>query len=61
MQKLERYKRTIFFAITLVALGVVLSTTMKTTFGVVMIAVGGLFFIIGMNEKRKAANNSDEA
>ncbi len=61
MQKLEGYKRTIFFAITLIALGVVLTTALDTAVGIVLIAVGGLFFIIGMNAKSKAAKNSEEA
>ncbi|MCB0665992.1 MAG: hypothetical protein KDC80_09235 [Saprospiraceae bacterium] len=49
------YRRYILLAITLIALGVTFSNTMENvkTLGTVLIAVGGLFFIIGMNQKRK--------
>ena len=53
---LEEYRKYIFIGIIIIALGVTLSTTMKDTvgsLGTVLIAVGGLFFIIGMNKKRK--------
>ena len=54
--KLEKYKRFIFIGILIIALGVTFSTTLKETvgsLGIVFIAVGGLFFIIGMSKKRK--------
>ncbi|WP_242206715.1 hypothetical protein [Aestuariivivens insulae] len=54
--KLELYKRFIFIGIIVIALGVTFSTTLKESvgsLGTVLIAVGGLFFIIGMSKKRK--------
>lgn len=54
--KLEPYKRFIYIGIIVIALGVTLSTTLKETigsFGTVFIAIGGMFFIIGMSKKRK--------
>ena len=55
-RSLEKYQRTIYLAIILIALGVTFSTTMPVkSLGTVFIAVGGLFFIIGMSQKRKAS------
>jgi len=54
--KLPKYKRLIFMAIIVVALGVTLSTTMADRvghLGTVMIAIGGLLLIAGMSLKRK--------
>ena len=54
--KNEKYKRYIFMSIILIALGVVFSTTLKesvSSMGTIFIALGGLFFIIGMRMKRK--------
>jgi drug/metabolite transporter superfamily protein YnfA len=53
---LNGYRRTIFFGIVLIALGVIFSTILKdvnSAIGTVFIAIGGLFFIVGMNKKRK--------
>lgn len=55
-QRIKQYKRFIFLGITIIALGVVFNTSLKdtaATLGTVLIAVGGLFFIIGMSKKRK--------
>ena len=52
----ERYKRAILLGIILIALGVTFSTTMADSvgsIGTVFIALGGLFFIIGMSRKRQ--------
>lgn len=54
--KLEPYKRFIFIGIIIIALGVTFSTTLKESvgsLGTVFIAVGALFFIIGMSKKPK--------
>lgn len=54
-QPLPTYKRYIFLGIIVIALGVPLSNTTDgvfQSFGVVMIAVGGFFFIIGMRKKQ---------
>lgn len=55
-KKLVNYKRYIFIAIIIIALGITFTTTLKDTggsLGTVFIAVGGLLFIIGMSKKRK--------
>jgi len=55
-KKLEPYKKFIFIGIITIALGVTFSTTLKESvgsLGIVFIAVGGLFFIIGMSKKHK--------
>ena len=54
MQKPEGYRRKIYFAIIIIALGIVMTNTLGTSLGTVLIAIGGLFFISGMNDKRKA-------
>lgn len=53
---MERYRRYIFMGIVIIALGVGFSTTLKDSLGplgIVFIALGGLFFIIGMRLKSK--------
>lgn len=55
MEKLEGYKRPLFLGAVIIALGITFTTVLKETvgsIGIVFIAVGGLFFIIGMNKKR---------
>ena len=54
------YKRSIFLSIILISLGVVLINTLSLpSIGVVFIAVGGLFFIIGLaNKTKEDANKS---
>ncbi len=54
MQKLEGYRRKIYFAIIIIALGIVMTNTLETSLGTVLIAIGGLFFISGMNDKQMA-------
>lgn len=54
--RLERYKRFIFLGIIIIALGITFSVNMKEevgSLGTVFIAVGGLFFILGMNMKNR--------
>lgn len=59
MKKLKQYKRFIFIAIIFVTLGVTFRTTaVNPGLGVVLIAVGGLFFIIGMNLKKQKQSTS---
>jgi predicted membrane channel-forming protein YqfA (hemolysin III family) len=56
MGKLKGYKRSLFLSAVMVALGITFTTIMKDTLGsvgIVFIAVGGFFFIVGMNKKRK--------
>jgi hypothetical protein len=54
--QLESYRKFIFMGIIIIALGVTFSTTLEDSvgsLGTIFIAVGGLFFIIGMSKKRK--------
>ncbi|PLX13460.1 MAG: hypothetical protein C0598_03520 [Marinilabiliales bacterium] len=61
-QKLKDYKKFIFFSIILISLGVTFTNTIDDvpSLGVVFIAIGGLFFIIGMSKKKKADNKSSD-
>lgn len=50
------YKKFILFGIIIIAMGIVFSNTLENisgSLGTVLIAVGGLFLIIGMSRKRK--------
>ena len=56
-KKLQRYKIIAFAGIIIIALGVTFSTTMKdsdNSIGTVLIAIGGLFLISGLSQKRKS-------
>jgi hypothetical protein len=49
------YKKTLFIGMIVIALGVVLTTTLSGklgSIGIVVIALGGLLFIIGMRGKK---------
>ncbi|ODS29701.1 MAG: hypothetical protein SCARUB_05196 [Candidatus Scalindua rubra] len=62
-ERLEPYRKFIFIGIIIIVLGITFSTTMKDTvgsLGIVFIAVGGLFFIIGMSKKRKEDEQKDK-
>ena len=62
-KKLESYKRFIFIGIIIIALGITFSTTLKESvgsLGTVFIAVGALFFIIGMSRKPKDNDRKKE-
>lgn len=62
-KKLEPFRKFIFIGITIIALGITFSTTLKDTvgsIGTVFIAVGGLFVIIGMSKKRKEDEQKDK-
>lgn len=56
------YRRYIFLGMILIALGVTFSTTMESiaSLGTVFIAVGGLFFIIGMSKKSNEVKDSEK-
>jgi len=50
------YRRTLFIGMIVIALGIVLSTTLSEkvgSLGIVFIAIGGLLFIIGMTRKKR--------
>ena len=55
-KKFEKYKQYIFIGIIIISLGVTFSAILKDnvgSLGTVFIAIGGLFFIIGMSMKKK--------
>jgi Sec-independent protein secretion pathway component TatC len=52
---LSGYRRYVYLGMILVALGITLSTALKDSMGaigVVLIAIGGLLFILGMRMKK---------
>ncbi|THD67575.1 hypothetical protein E7Z59_07900 [Robertkochia marina] len=54
----EQYRRYVFFGIVLISLGVIFNTTLDNlsgSLGTVLIAFGGLLFIVGMKKKRDAS------
>jgi hypothetical protein len=58
MNKLAIYKRKVFIGIILIAMGVVLRISLSgqaSSLGNVILAIGGLFLVIAMNEKKKEA------
>ncbi|WP_201327422.1 hypothetical protein [Thermotomaculum hydrothermale] len=60
---MEKWRRMLFLGIVLIALGVIFTTTLSSKFGslgIVFIALGGLFFIIGMNKKNKEEKDTGE-
>jgi len=62
-KRLEPYRKFIFIGIIIIALGITFSTSLKDSvgsLGTVFIAVGGLFFIIGMSKKRKEDEQKDK-
>ena len=53
---MKTYKRTLFLGTILTALGITLTTILddsRRPIGIVLIAIGGLFFILGMKSKRE--------
>jgi Sec-independent protein secretion pathway component TatC len=62
-EDIETSRKYILIGILIIALGITFTTTLKDTvgtLGTVLIAVGGLFFIIGMSKKRKEDERSNE-
>nr|WP_297789480.1 hypothetical protein [uncultured Allomuricauda sp.] len=56
MEKREEYRKYIFTGIVVTVLGIVFSTTLKgnvESLGNVLVAVGGLLFIVGMSKKKR--------
>lgn len=53
----EKYRRYVFFGIILIALGVIFRTSLEVSgsFGVVLMAFGGLMLLVGMKKKRDAS------
>ena len=55
-EKLEKHKRYIFIGMVIISLGITFSTALKDSvgaLGTVFLAIGGLFFIIGMRIKKE--------
>ena len=62
MNRLPEYKRFVFLGIILIALGTTFTTTLYDSvpsLGVVFIALGGLFFIIGMKKKNEVNGKTE--
>ncbi|MBO0340459.1 MAG: hypothetical protein VX798_03630 [Bacteroidota bacterium] len=56
MEKREAYRKYIYMGITVISIGVVLSATFEgnvESLGNVLVAVGGLLFIVGMSKKKR--------
>lgn len=56
---MEDHKRYILLSSVITALGVTLSTALKSdskVFGIILIAMGGLLFFIGMRKKQQDDN-----
>jgi len=54
---MKKYQRLAFLGIIVIALGIVLTTTMKDTvetLGIVFIGIGGFLLVAGMSEKRRS-------
>ena len=55
-EKLEKHQRYIFIGMVIISLGITFSTALKDSvgaLGTVFLAIGGLFFIIGMRLKKE--------
>ena len=62
MKKREEHRKYIFMGIVVTAMGIVFSTTLKDnveSLGNVLVAVGGLLFIVGMSKKKKEEKERD--
>ncbi len=62
MKKREEYRKYIYMGIVVISLGIVFSTTLKDNvepLGNVLVAVGGLLFIVGMSKKKKEEKERD--
>ncbi|MDX1828652.1 MAG: hypothetical protein R3342_03805 [Lutibacter sp.] len=62
-KQIENYRRYIFLGIIIISLGITFNTTLKDvpgSLGTVFIAVGGLFFIIGMSKKSKVDKQNNK-
>lgn len=50
MKKIENYRRKIVMGIILISLGITFTNIFNTSIGIVFIALGGLFIIIGIRK-----------
>ncbi|MBO0330247.1 hypothetical protein [[Muricauda] lutisoli] len=56
MKKREEYRKYIYMGIVVISIGVVFSATFEgnvESLGNVLVAVGGLLFIVGMSKKKR--------
>jgi predicted membrane channel-forming protein YqfA (hemolysin III family) len=62
MKKLAEYQKFIYLGIVVIALGIVFTTSLRETagyFGNVLVAIGGLLFIVGMSKKKRSEKDTD--
>ncbi len=60
---MKKYQRLAFLGIIVIALGIVLTTTMKDTvgtLGIVFIGIGGFLLVAGMSEKRRSEGSDND-
>lgn len=62
MKNIEEYQKFIYLGLIVIAIGIIFTTSLKETvgsFGNVLVAVGGLLFIIGMSKKQKGTKGDE--
>ncbi|MBD3383922.1 hypothetical protein GF407_03250 [candidate division KSB1 bacterium] len=60
---MENSKKKIYMGIIIIALGIVMTSAMQgipRPLGLVFIGIGGIFFILGMRQKKKDENSQDQ-
>ena len=57
---MEDYKKFLFVAIIVIALGVVFSININRVLGTIFIAIGGFFLLVSMNKKRQGQQNNQD-
>ena len=57
---MEDYKKFLFAAIIVIALGVVFSININRPLGTIFIGIGGFFLIVSMNKKRQGEQNNQD-
>jgi len=57
---MEEYKKFLFSAIIIIALGVVFSININRPLGTIFIAIGGFLLIVSMHKKRQSEQNNQD-
>ena len=57
---MEDYKKFLYVAIIVIALGVVFSININRVLGTIFIAIGGFFLLVSMNKKRQGEQNNQD-
>ena len=57
---MEDYKKFLYVAIIVIALGVVFSININRVLGTIFIASGGFFLLVSMNKKRQGEQNNQD-